>query len=59
MSDLTGKRIEELLTALGETLQEAGEPVALLVVGGASLSLRGLVERTTKDVDVIARVDQD
>lgn len=50
--------LDRALTALGELLAADGETVRLVAVGGAALRLRGLVERTTTDVDVIARVDE-
>lgn len=47
--------IESALEAVGELLRAAGEEVAIVVVGGATLNLRGIVRRSTNDVDVIAR----
>lgn len=58
MEPLTGQRIDELLTALGELLQAVGQRYSIIIVGGASLNLLGLVERTTKDVDVVARAEK-
>ena len=49
--------LEEALSALGELLAADGERARLIAVGGAALRLQGLVERTTTDVDVIARPD--
>ena len=48
--------LERALTALGELLAVDGETARLVAVGGAALRLLGLVDRTTTDVDVIARV---
>ena len=48
--------LERALTALGELLAADGESARLVAVGGAALRLLGLVDRTTTDVDVIARV---
>lgn len=45
-----------LLHSLGAHLEAQGESAAVVVVGGAALCLRGWVERTTHDVDVIAMV---
>jgi hypothetical protein len=42
--------------AVGELLSADGHQVTLLIVGGASLNLLGMIERATSDVDVIARV---
>ena len=58
MEILTGQRIEELLAAVGELLQQESHSCSIVVVGGASLNLLGLLERTTKDVDVVARVEK-
>ncbi len=55
---LTGQRIEELLTAVGELLKAESYSCSIIVVGGASLNLLGLLERTTKDVDVVARAEE-
>lgn len=48
--------LEEALAATGDLLAVEGEQAAIVVVGGAALSLLGLVHRTTNDVDVIARL---
>lgn len=55
--ELTRDRISELLRAVGEQLAHRGANVSLLLVGGAALNLRGLISRTTLDVDVVALVD--
>lgn len=47
--------IEEALHAAGDLLRAAGEQVSVVVVGGATLNLLGIVRRSTSDVDVIAR----
>ena len=39
---------------VGELLEGAGESYAIAIIGGAALSLLGVVERTTRDVDVLA-----
>lgn len=49
--------LTELFSALGAHLETAGTLETLIVVGGANLIASGVVERTTKDVDVIARVE--
>ena len=46
-------RLEEALTLLGALLEERGEEIGLLVIGGTSLLMLGLVERPTADVDVV------
>lgn len=45
---------ETPLSALGEQLDALGKAFELVVVGGSGLLALGLVERTTKDVDVVA-----
>ncbi|HEY0151136.1 MAG TPA: hypothetical protein VGB92_04000 [Longimicrobium sp.] len=47
--------IEEALSAAGGLLEVDGEHIAIIVVGGATLNLLGVVHRSTRDVDVIAR----
>ena len=47
--------IEAALTAAGELLSLRGAPVSVAVVGGAALNLLGFVDRSTIDVDVLAR----
>jgi hypothetical protein len=51
------KDVETILNALGEQLESsAGESIELLVCGGSALIFLGLVQRTTKDVDILAYV---
>ena len=52
-------QLRELLSAVGELLEVEGESASIVVVGGASLNLSGLVNRATDDVDVIARAEGD
>ena len=53
---MTIAELEDALHAVGELLRAEDATASIIVVGGASLSLLGLVPRTTRDVDVIARV---
>src|SRR5438105_1647686 len=48
--------LPDALAAVGALVAAEGDQVTIVVVGGASLNLLGLVERTTQDVDVIARM---
>jgi hypothetical protein len=51
------KDVEAILSALGEQLASLSEePAELLVCGGSALLFWGLVHRTTKDIDILARV---
>ena len=46
-------RLDEALATLGALLEERGEAIGVLIVGGGSLLLLGVVERPTADVDVV------
>jgi len=53
------KDVETILSALGEQFEEiASKPIELLVCGGSALNFLGLVQRATKDVDVLAYVNR-
>jgi hypothetical protein len=55
MSDIAGKEAAgRLLGALGEQLAAAGERYELVVIGGSGLLALGLIERSTRDVDLVA-----
>jgi hypothetical protein len=58
MADIHTSFLRELLSAVGEQLRLRNERLSVLVVGGAALCLRGWVLRTTRDVDVLAVVDE-
>jgi hypothetical protein len=53
----SSKAAEQLLNALGEQLAAHGESYTLAVVGGSALLALGLVSRGTRDVDVLAIVE--
>lgn len=57
MDPLQPSQIGALLAALGERLELAAVRVELVVVGGSALAMLGLVERPTRDVDVVALLD--
>jgi hypothetical protein len=55
MSDISNRDImDQLLTALGEQLSAAGERYELVVIGGSGLLALGMIERSTRDVDIVA-----
>jgi hypothetical protein len=55
MSDIASKQAAaRLLSALGEQLAAAGQRFELVVVGGSGLLALGLIERSTRDVDLLA-----
>lgn len=52
--NIDAERSGSLLAALGEHLAADGTSVQLVIVGGAALLALGLVDRVTRDVDVVA-----
>lgn len=55
MSDIASKEAtDRLLSALGEQVAALGQRFELVVVGGSALLALGLIERPTRDVDLIA-----
>ena len=55
MTDIKDARhADTVLAALGEQLGAAGERYELVVVGGAGLLALGEIERSTRDVDLVA-----
>lgn len=47
-------RLEQALQALGDLLMDRGEPYTVVAIGGGALQFRGLTERSTEDIDVVA-----
>jgi hypothetical protein len=45
---------DQLLSALGEQLAAAGQRYELVVIGGSGLLALGVIERSTRDVDLLA-----
>lgn len=56
---MDAQAIERALAAVGELLAADGEAYAIVVTGGATLNLLGIVDRATSDVDVIAQASRD
>ena len=55
MSDITNAQtIDAIFAALGEQLAVAGERYELVVIGGSGLLALGMIERSTRDVDLVA-----
>lgn len=55
MSDIANKAAtDRLFVALGEQLAAAGERYELVVIGGSGLLALGIIERSTRDVDLLA-----
>lgn len=55
MSDIQNKKVaDRLLGALSEQLAAAGERYELVVVGGSALLALGVIDRATRDIDLVA-----
>ncbi|MDX6589231.1 MAG: hypothetical protein QOI84_505 [Solirubrobacterales bacterium] len=55
MSDIaTQEAADKVFTALGEQLAAVGERYELVVIGGSGLLALGIIERSTRDVDILA-----
>ncbi len=50
--------LEEALETLGELLADRGEEAEVVAIGGGSLLLLGFIARPTKDLDLVAVVDE-
>ena len=46
--------IDRALQAVGELLAAGDQRFSVVVIGGAALNLLGIVDRTTRDVDIVA-----
>ena len=59
ISAIDAGRVDELLSALSEQLAARGEAHTIAVVGGSALISLELVSRTTRDIDVVAVIEDD
>jgi hypothetical protein len=50
-------RAEQVLSALGDQLDAAGERFEIVVIGGSALLALGLIDRATRDVDLVALIE--
>lgn len=48
--------LSEALTAVGDLLADRGHDIEVVAIGGGSLLLLGLIERSTKDLDLVGLV---
>lgn len=55
---MQSQEIERALLAVGQLLEAEEAPARLVIIGGAALNLLGIVERATRDVDVVAMADK-
>lgn len=56
--DLDRDRLQEALELVGVYLESRGEGLELVAIGGSALLLLGVIDRATKDLDVIATADE-
>jgi hypothetical protein len=54
---LEAKSLEDTLSALGEVLGSRGLSFDLVAIGGSGMLLLGLIQRPTRDLDVVAMVE--
>lgn len=54
--EINSKGLEEALRVLGDLLADRGLHYEVAAIGGGSLLLLGLLDRTTKDLDLVALV---
>lgn len=52
--EIDSRSLEGALVMLGQLLADRGHYYEIVAIGGGSLLLLGLIERTTKDLDVVA-----
>lgn len=54
---LTPRRLDELLTQVGELLTDRAASIEAVAIGGGSLMLLGLIKRPTRDLDLVAVIE--
>lgn len=58
MERLVPQQLIWMLEALAARLALANERMELVVIGGAALTILGFVDRPTRDVDIVARIEE-
>lgn len=56
--DLNSTTLEHALILLGQRLSQSRQHYDVVAIGGASLVLLGYIDRTTKDLDLVALVEE-
>ena len=51
---LDQRSLADALAAVGELLADRGHQIEVVAIGGGGLLLLGLIERSTKDLDLVA-----
>jgi hypothetical protein len=54
--EIDSESLEEVLTVLGQLLADRGQYYEIVAIGGGGLLLLRLIQRTTKDLDLVALV---
>jgi hypothetical protein len=54
--EIDSESLEEALTVLGQLLADRGQYYEIVAIGGGGLLLLRLIQRTTKDLDLVALV---
>lgn len=54
---MTASELEAALRALGELLEERAVSYELAIIGGGALSITGVIDRSTRDLDIVAVVE--
>ena len=57
--DIHSVKLEQALAVLGDLLTDRGHYYEVVAIGGGGLLLLGQIERPTKDLDLIALVEED
>jgi hypothetical protein len=60
MGGIAGRDLDEIFRALASDLQRRDAPIAeICVIGGSALNMLGLIDRPTRDVDVLGLAESD
>lgn len=55
--EINGDNLDVILGALAEQLRSLGDQYEIVVIGGSALTALGLIKRATRDVDLLAIVE--
>ena len=59
ISNMETADLREALETLGAVLSARGQPYDIVLIGGGALLLLGLIDRPTRDLDIVSRIDGD